>query len=234
MKSRIHAVMIALTMVIGAGLAPATSTADEGAKRIHYVKATGMATLPSEGAASGELAGLDWQPTAKLRSGSGLAFAVGTALQRNIRAEVEVAVRETAYERLEASTIHEDSQTFSVSGATLNGTSDTATLMVNLIWTLSDWPIRPYAGAGVGLGWHEVVLRPATVESRGKRHEVYGIDNGRPTVAAQAMAGVAVPVGSRTEVRIGYRAFAMTHSDIGPYRIGYSAQSLEGGITVEF
>jgi opacity protein-like surface antigen len=163
-----------------------------------YVRVDGGATFQDE---------INSAPKVKGKTGWTADIAAGRALNSNVRAEGEVLYSQDDQENSASGRIK-------VLAGLANGYYDFDT----------GTPLRPFIGAGVGIGQVKLDDGPA-----------HGDDTG---FAYQLMTGVAYPINDKVSAQVGYRYLGVNDVKIGSaaqtVRGDYHDQAVTAGLTYKF
>ncbi|MGF1455614.1 MAG: outer membrane protein [Alphaproteobacteria bacterium] len=188
--------------------------------------------------------------TTEFDTGYALAAAAGVTLLPNIRGELEIAFQSNNVETHngvvaggiplageDAAVLITGASALGISVGDLvadgQGSVDTLFVMANGYYDFGDesWYLRPYVGAGIGIGFVDVDYSPSNTVI---------VDDDQTAFAYQAMAGVTAQVSPMIDVFGGYRYRATTdvETDVSLFNasldIENEAHILEGGIRFKF
>ena len=105
-----------------------------------------------------------------------------------------------------------------------DGSFDVASLMVNVLYDFGDdsWGFRPFVGLGAGVARVNTDMVGTLSTVAGPRPVSFGADDASTELAAQALAGVAIALGSRGNLDLTYRYF-MTDFEFESFTSGAPA-----------
>jgi opacity protein-like surface antigen len=129
---------------------------------------------------------------ASFNTGGGASVYIGMRLPYGFKAELEGLYRNQKLGSVAVNNV----------SASASGYGQMAAPMLNLYWDVpvSDFPVRPFIGAGIGYGWTETSLHSVGGVSTGA---YLHSDNWRLTY--DAMAGLEVPLSASSRVTAMYR-----------------------------